>query len=73
MMSENLAAFAKEAGFTSCTPTIQLMLEKYGVIIAHRCSDIVRGVMRDEGSNLSCQDANKIIAQIKELVGGWEC
>lgn len=46
-------------------------VERFAKFIAQECAEIARGVMREEGSNMSWDDLTRIQNQIKELVGGW--
>lgn len=70
-MNERVLELAKLAGFSSCTPAVAEKLERFSVLMAQECSEIVRGVHRDEDSTMSYDDMAMVQSDIKALVGGW--
>jgi hypothetical protein len=70
-VNDQLKELAKQAGFTRCTPTIETNLERFGILVAQRCAEIARGVMRDEESSMNWADLTIIQEEFKRMVGGW--
>lgn len=70
-MNNRLRELAKQAGFSTCTPTIEANLEKFGILVAQHCAEIARSAMRDEASGMNWSDLEVIQGDIKRMVGGW--
>jgi hypothetical protein len=70
-MNDQLRELAKQAGFSTCTPTIEANLEKFGILVAQHCAEIARGVMRDAESGMDWADLTILQEEFKRMVGGW--
>lgn len=69
-MNRVLAELSEQAGFPgNMTYGQDLVLERFAELIIGNCTETVRQVLREEGSTLSYEDANKIQQKMKEHFG----
>ncbi len=68
-MNERIMELAEESGMTQYVAAHNKFLERFAKMIVADCSEIVRGVLRDEGSTLSYNDAGTLQERFKEAFG----
>ena len=65
-MNPNLRNLMLEAGYAA--PELATRAQNLAQLIVELCAEKVRGVLRDENSDLSCTAADQVQRALKELI-----